>query len=114
MADQSVREDLGSIWINSPEQFFSYMLMDAAHVSKYVKRTSDPRLNTDDNAYLEYRTPFEFLRGTRDIVADLLPFAGWDVDKTLINATTENRQRIQEAWQRRLERVIPELADPID
>jgi spermidine synthase len=114
LAHQSVSDDLASVGIKGPEQFFSYLLMDAQQIRKYVGRSAGRQLNTDDNAYLEYRTPFEFLGATRDIVSELLPYAGVDHRAVLPGATAEQRQRLQEAWARRLERIIPELSEPID
>ncbi len=34
------------------------------------------------NAYLEYRTPFEFTGRTDAIVPELIKYAGWDADRS--------------------------------
>jgi spermidine synthase len=110
----AVDADLASVGMRAPEEFFSYLLMDAEHIRKYVARTPSRQLNTDDNAYLEYRTPFEFLGGTRDIVGELLPYAGVDYAKLLRHAAPEDEQRLRAAWKQRLARIIPELSEPVD
>lgn len=65
------------------------MLMDADHVRRYVARENSTELNTDDNADLEYRTPFEMLGRTDPIVAKLLPHAGWDKRAIMRGASAE-------------------------
>jgi hypothetical protein len=42
----------------------------------------------DDNGYLEYATPFEFLYETKTIVEALKPFAGWDRARPPVPAPT--------------------------
>ena len=69
-------------------------------------------MNTDANAYLEYHSPFEFLERTKDIVRELIPFAGYD-PALLRNVTSEDRAEIENAWKHRLESVLPELEEPL-
>ena len=114
LGHQSVRDDLASVRISGPEQLFSYLLMDAAHIRKYISASPGSQLNTDDNAYLEYRTPFEFLGATREIVSALLPYAGVDHRSLMPRATPAEHRRLRDAWAERLARIIPELADPVD
>src|SRR5262249_27502761 len=90
-ADPKVREDFASIQIDSLEQLFGHLLMDAPHIARYLAREGSGRENTDDNADLEYRTPFEYLGRTDPIVEQLLPWAGWDVDGLLAGAPPEAR-----------------------
>jgi len=113
-ADPSVNEDFASIGIATPEAFLGHLLMDAGHIAKYLAQTGDRRVNTDDNAYLEYRTPFEFTGGTEAIVARLLPFAGLDADSQVKNAPDAVRAEIRRQFAARLARIKSELAEPID
>jgi len=110
----AVRQDLASIGIDSPEEFLGHLLMDADAIGAYLSRGEPPPINTDDNAYLEYRTPFEFLRRTEDIVAQLLPYAGWDVDGILRRAPPAVREAIREQFDERRARIVPELSEAID
>src|SRR6185312_11418314 len=75
--DPSVRTDLNAIGIESPARLFAHLLMDRAHIDAYLAGTTGG-INTDDNADLEYHTPFEFLRRPDDIIPGLLRHAGWD------------------------------------
>src|SRR5205085_82651 len=60
-ASPLVKADFDSIEIYSSAKLVGHLLMDRDHIDQYLTRTSDGQINTDDNAYLEYRTPFEFL-----------------------------------------------------
>lgn len=113
-AHPAVTEDLASIGIDSPEELLGHLLMDAQHIRAYLSRDDERQINTDDNAYLEYRTPFEFLRPTDDIVAGLLPFSGWDVDALLKAAPPEVRVSVREQVDARRARIMPELKGAID
>lgn len=108
-----VREDFSSIGVESPEQFMGYLLMDSKHIAQYLARDNDQRLNTDDNAYLEYRTPSEFLESTAQIVDDLIRFAGWDVDAVVVNAGQETKDEIRRTFKARLAEIPDELSKPI-
>ena len=113
-SDPAVRKDLASIDIQSPENMFGHLLMDAEHINKYLSRNNETAINTDDNAYLEYFTPFEFIERTNSIVTELLPFAGWDMDKLLFNAPRSSLAEIKKSFKNRLDRILPELSEPID
>ena len=108
-----VRDDLASIDIRGPEEFLSHLLMGPDEVKAYLAgRPDGDTLNTDDNAYLEYWTPFEFLNPTKDIVAGLLPYAGYD-PALLTEISSEERQAVTANWGRRRERILPELDDEL-
>ena len=86
--------------------------MGPEQIRSYLASAPGKRLNTDANAYLEYYSPFEFLERTKDIVRELIPFAGYD-PALLRNVTSEDRAEIENAWKHRLERVLPELEEPL-
>ena len=110
--DPVVAKDLESIEINSPADLLSYLFMGPKQIRAYLAAAPGKRLNTDANAYLEYHSPFEFLKKTKDIIRELLPFAGYD-PALIRNVTTEDRAEIENAWKHRLERVLPELEEPL-
>jgi spermidine synthase len=112
-AHPAVRDDFASIEIASPSQFAGHLLMDREHISQYLARSPDRQLNTDDNAYLEYRTPFEFLGRTETIMTDLVRYAGWDAHRTLQNCSHAEAEAISEEFQKRLARILPELSEPL-
>jgi spermidine synthase len=112
-ADFRVGEDFQSIDITSFEQFLGHMLMDAGHIARYLRRSEDTRLNTDDNAYLEYKTPFEFLDRTEAIVAELKDYAGWDAKGLLEHCPDDVVARARQHFEQRVSRLVPELAEPI-
>jgi spermidine synthase len=109
IADPVVQADLASINIHGPLEFLSYMLMGPDEIRAYLAANPSAVLNTDDNAYLEYHTPFEFLEPTRKIIDGLLPYAGLDLG--IIRGLTEgDRQRLTELWQQRKAELLPEVS----
>src|SRR5262249_38364825 len=110
----AVKADFASIDVHSPAEFLGFMLMDQEHVAQYLARNHDDQVNTDDNAYLEYRTPFEFLTRTDDIVPDLIKNAGWDANRIFAPDCGDKLRRDAHAnLEKRLAQIIPELAEPI-
>jgi len=110
----SVRADMASIGIYSPEEFLGHLLMDGNHIRGYLAQQESGQLNTDDNAHLEYRTPFEFIARTESIVTELLPHAGWNVDGLLRNAPQQAAEAVKEQVDRRRAEILPELRKPIE
>jgi hypothetical protein len=86
--------------------------MGPAQIRKYLAASGDSTLNTDDNAYLEYFTPFEFLDKTKSIVIGIEPFAGFDPG-LLVNITDVERAEVQLAWKSRHARLLTELDEPL-
>ena len=107
-----VAKDLASIEIQGSAQFLSHLLMGPAQIRNYLASSKSPTLNTDDNAHLEYATPFEFLHPTKEIVAALEPFAGLD-PALLVNISESDRAEVMKAWQSRRKRLLSELDEPL-
>lgn len=108
---EDVLKDMNSIDINSPESLLGYMLMDSEHIARYLESAEEKTINTDDNAYLEYRTPFEFLEKTETIISALAPYAGWKVEKIVLGASEKEISLISQATRHRLKRLLPELSE---
>jgi spermidine synthase len=113
LQDPVVKADMASINIKSPAEFVSYMLMGPDQIRSYLASTPDNLMNTDDNAYLEYHTPFEFLESTRTIVAGLIPYSGLDLG-VIRGASDSERSQLQEAWNRRQAELMPEFDSKLD
>jgi spermidine synthase len=111
-AAPAVAKDLASIEIADPNIFLAHLLMGPAQIRKYLAASGDSTLNTDDNAYLEYFTPFEFLDKTQSIVSGIEPFAGFDPD-LLVNITDAERAEVELAWKSRHARLLTELDEPL-
>ncbi len=109
-----IGKDLESIDINSPEELLSHLLMDAEHIRAYLAAGDGEIVNTDDNAFLEYHTPFEFLEGPKPIVSGLVSYAGWDMDSLFRNMPADTRDRVRELFKQRINRLIPELEERIE
>jgi spermidine synthase len=109
----AVRDDFASIEISSPFQLLGHLLMDRQHVTRYLARTPDNQINTDDNAFLEYHTPFEFLGRTDAIVPDLIKHAGWNPNEILKNCSAEEKSSVVAEFRKRLSQVQPELREPL-
>jgi spermidine synthase len=112
-ASPLVKADFDSIEIDSSAKLVGHLLMDRDHIDQYLARTSDSQINTDDNAYLEYRTPFEFLGRTDAIVPDMVRYAGWNPEKILVGCTVQQRIDTSREFERRLARIVPELKEPL-
>jgi len=112
-AASPLNEDFASIEMTTPESFLATLLMDAPHARRYLSSSPSLAVNTDDNAYLEYRTPFEFLDRTEAVVEALAPFAGWDVDRLLPDAPEDFRRRVKQAVDARRSRLSAELLEPL-
>jgi spermidine synthase len=110
--DPAVRADLLAIGIESPARLFAHLLMDRAHIDAYLAATTGG-INTDDNADLEYHTPFEFLRRPDDIIPGLLRHAGWDDATLMRSCSPQQRVEAKDALAQRLARIVPELAEPL-
>jgi spermidine synthase len=108
----TVKQDLNSIGISSPSELFGHMLMGPRQIEKYIAGTSRITLNTDDNAWLEHRTPSEFLSRTDEILEDLLPSAGFD-RSYLTNASEIDYREIEAAWTGRKAKIFTELKEAI-
>ena len=111
-AAPAVAKDLASIEIADYNTFLAHLLMGPAQIRKYLAASGDSTLNTDDNAYLEYFTPFEFLDKTKSIVIGIEPFAGFDPG-LLVNITDVERTEVQLAWKSRHARLLTELDEPL-
>ena len=111
----ALRRDFGSIGMNSPYDLMAHLLMDETHIARYLAsagRLGD-EINTDDNAYLEYATPHEFLEQTSSILEALVPFAGWD-RAILQNASPTDIEAIDTASAVRLSILFDELEGPVE
>jgi spermidine synthase len=111
----AVRRDFESIGIRSAHELVAHLLMDDRQIARYLEsaRASGSAVNTDDNAHLEYATPFEFLQTTKPIIGALKPFAGWDRSR-LTGATPEDLATIEQLFQKRLSVLLDELDQPVD
>jgi hypothetical protein len=89
--------------------------MDDQHIAAYLRAESSfgSAVNTDDNAYLEYATPHEFLNRTQSIVAALKPYAGWERSR-VSGAGADELKRIDELWTRRLSILDSELDKSVE
>ncbi len=111
--DPVIKADLASININSAAQFMSYMLMGPDQIRAYLAAIPDKTINTDDNAYLEYHTPFEFLESTKTIVAGLIPYAGLDLN-VIKNASADESSQLVQEWNNRKAQLMPEFDSKLD
>lgn len=107
-----VAQDLASIEINGPEQLLAHLMMGPSQIRAYLASSGKSTVNLDDNAYLEYHTPFEFLETTKQIVAALEPYAGFD-PALLTSVTDAQRAQVRTAWESRRKLLISELDTPL-
>jgi spermidine synthase len=109
----AIASDFTSIGVHSPENLAGFLLMDRAHITQYLKRNQNDQIVTDDNAYLEYKTPFEFMGRTDAIVPELIANAGWSDEVFEEDCDLAFRAKARAAFSNRLQNILPELAEPI-
>jgi spermidine synthase len=110
----AVRRDFESIGIRSAHELLAHLFMDEQQVARYLASAEvGNKLNTDDNGYLEYATPFEFLHQTKTIIEALKPFAGWDRAR-LVGATADDLAEIDRLYSKRQAILFDELSRPVD
>ena len=103
-----IRDDLASIRIHGENQLLAHLLMGPSQIEAYLNQLKDKTVNTDDNSYLQYQTPSEFMKRTTDIVAGLIPWADYDSD-ILSDISEEDRHKVREEWKNRISQLLPEL-----
>jgi len=111
-ATPAVSGDMATINMENGEQLLSYMLMGPKDIQAYLEKSKSEIINTDDNAYLEYFTPFEYLGNTKPIIAKLLPFARLDLS-LIKNIPKEKKEQIRRYWEIRQKEILPELDMPL-
>ena len=89
------------------------MLMDKKSILSYLRDQNETINNTDDNAYLEFHTPFEFLEKTEKIVAELIPFSKWDLKSLLKSYTSDVENNKNNSFNLRIKKLMPELKEKI-
>jgi spermidine synthase len=116
MEAPAVKADLASIDIHGPAELLSYMAMGPDEIRAYLAANQSDVLNTDDNAYLEYHTPFEFLQANgingkdvHKIIAGLIPYTSLNL-KIVRNLTPEDERQIVALWAQRKNELVPELS----
>jgi spermidine synthase len=112
LEDPAIKVDMASINIQGPADFLSYMVMGPDEIPAYLAANPSNVLNTDDNAYLEYHTPFEFLEANKknvdDIEIGLSPYAGLDLN-VIGDLSDEDREELTRLWTRRKNEVLSEM-----
>ena len=108
-----IQKELQSINMKTPEQVLGYMLMDKDNILSYLNSDEEILINTDDNAYLEFHTPFEFLEKTENIVSKLLPHLGWKLKSILKSYSNDEENEIKKFFNYRVNKLIPELKEKI-
>ncbi len=109
-----VKSDFASVEIGSPEELMGFLLMDQTHIEEYLQRNSNEQIVTDDNAYLEYQTPFEFMGRTEHIIQNLIDHAGWAKDRIFgTGCDSKFRDKARTFFESRLSSIVPELSEPI-
>jgi len=108
-----IQKDLRSIDIKTPEELLGHMLMDKDNILSYLNSGGKILINTDDNAYLEFHTPFEFLEKTESIISELLPHVGWKLNSILSSYSSAEENKIKKSFNYRVNKLIPELKEKI-
>jgi hypothetical protein len=111
MQNPAVRSDLDSIGIHNAPQLLAHIMMGPGQIARYLASTPSRILNTDDDAYLEYHTPFELLESTKPIVRALGPYSALPF-RYLENLAAQDKEQLARAWQARQAELMPEFDSP--
>lgn len=113
MRNPAVKRDLDSIKIYNAPQLLAHLMMGPEQIAQYLAHTPSRLLNTDDNAYLEYHTPFELLESTKTILKALIPYSALPI-RSLDNLPAEDKEQVIRAWQDRKADLMPEFDVDMD
>jgi spermidine synthase len=100
--DNSVRKDMASINVNSPEEFLALLLMGPSDIREFVNEDPTVPVNTDDHPYLEYFTPgdlfYQPIQNVRELVRHATDPAGLIENQpaesaALVQSLVRNRER---------------------
>ncbi|MBI5814216.1 MAG: hypothetical protein HZB29_01245 [Nitrospinae bacterium] len=103
-------KDLASIDVHSPVELLSLVAMTPDKVREYIGAFD--KINTDDNLWLEYHVPYDYLHDIRSSVSSVFPFWGLSFGH-ISNASPDDIAEIQTEWEKRRAQVTPEMAKPI-
>jgi spermidine synthase len=110
----AIQSDFSSIDVRSAAELVGVLLMDSAHIAQYLDRSQSRQVVADDNTYLEYKTPFEFLGRTEAIVPDLIANAVWSEDEIFdAYCNPAFRSAARSVFSNRLPQILPELGGAI-
>jgi len=102
-------KDLELINVHSPEEMISLVAMTPDMTHKYLDGFE--RVNTDDNLWLEYHVPGDYLYDVKSVVEPAFRF--WGLNPEFIrNASKAELGAIMQAWRKRRSQVLPELEKP--
>ena len=107
MQDPAVKADLDSIGVHSAPELLALMWMGPAEIARYVAANPGP-VNTDDNAYLEYHTPFDLAQRWRRLAPTLLSYAALDL-RDVWSLSPQETEAVTQAWNRQKQTVAGEL-----
>ncbi len=113
-ASSLTKEEFSSIDIHTPQQLLDCLLMDSEHLHQYIASAEPIPLNTDDNGYLEYHSPFEYLQGTEQLMPALIAHSGRNVNSVLNQTPLALLQSADLSFQKRVTNILDELKHPIN
>ena len=105
---KSIREDLASIDINTPEDFLGLLLMGPDEIRAFVNAEENVPVNTDDYPYLEYFVPGDLFYQPLANVRELSKYL---VDPTTLvfNQPEDSVLAVQAAMHGKAQRLVSEL-----
>jgi spermidine synthase len=109
----AVKSDLDSIAIPDAAHLLAHLLMGPEQIAQYLAGIPSNLINTDDNAYLEYHTPFELLESTKAILKALIPFSALPM-RNLENLSVQEKEKVIRAWRERQANLLPEFDVDMD
>ena len=103
------RKDFESIKINSVNELLSFTAMYPEGIKSLVNDVTE--INSDDNLYLEYHTPGEYLFQVSDIIQNIQPYWNFS-EKYFKNIDPQNLYVIKKLWDAREKYVVEESLKP--
>ena len=75
-ADPDILNDLNRIMIDEPLDLLKLQILSSVELKKWLENSGPEKVNTENLAYLEYQTPFEFLHQPAKILDSLYGYWG--------------------------------------
>ena len=111
--NSDVIDSFKTININTPHELAGHMLMDRKGIENYLLNSKNQLVNTDDNSYLEFKTPFEFLKNTDEILKSLIKFVNIDIDDSYYNFSNDDKIKFYDNLLIRKNLLFSELKEEI-
>jgi spermidine synthase len=106
-----IRDDLEGIGINNIEDLIALAAMTPKGLQVFVQDAIN--VNSDDNLFLEYHAPGDYLYRVSDIIMEVQPYFDFP-ESYFINITPQKIEQIHALWESRRNYILEEAQKPVE